>query len=137
MSLKRKIVVIGLGYVGLTLAVALGRISRVIAYDSNLSRVLELQKGHDRNLEVDDDALAVSDLLLTSDPKELGNGDFYIIAVPTPLNKTGRLISQCCLRQQNWLENVLKREILLFTNHLFIPELQKSNASRCLKKAPN
>lgn len=86
MRLKRRIAVIGLGYVGLTLAVELGRIGKVIAYDSNSSRISELKKGYDRNLEVEDNALMASNLQLTSAPEHLKNSDFYIIAVPTPLN---------------------------------------------------
>ncbi|HAT1820576.1 nucleotide sugar dehydrogenase [Legionella pneumophila] len=140
MSLKRKIAVIGLGYVGLTLAVALGRISRVIAYDSNLSRVLELQKGHDRNLEVEDDALVVSDLLLTSEPKELENGDFYIIAVPTPLNKNRQVDFSMLFDATKLVGKCLKKgDIVVYESSVYpgateeqcIPLLEKSSKLVC------
>ncbi len=82
MRVERKIAVIGLGYVGLTLAVAFGKITSVIAYDCDTSRIAELKNGQDRNLEVDNNSLLSSELQLTSEPGELKNSDFYIIATP-------------------------------------------------------
>ncbi|STX37879.1 nucleotide sugar dehydrogenase [Legionella feeleii] len=87
MSKQRKISVIGLGYVGLTVAAAFGKITPVLAFDTNATRISELKKGHDKNMEVDEQSLQTSNLYFTNDPSELSKADFHIIAVPTPIDK--------------------------------------------------
>ncbi len=84
--MNRKISVIGLGYVGLPVAVAFGKSHRVIGFDLNQGRIEELKNGHDRTLEVEDEDLAATDILFTCDPADLKNADFHIVAVPTPIN---------------------------------------------------
>ena len=86
MSHGRKISVVGLGYVGLPVAVAFGRQQRVIGFDIHDGRVAELRGGHDRTHEVDDGDLAQTDILFTSDADELAAADFHIVAVPTPID---------------------------------------------------
>lgn len=84
---NRKISVIGLGYVGLPLAVAFGRSGRrVVAFDIDRRRVEELRVGADRTGEVPADELRQADLLLTTDPADLAAADFHIVTVPTPVN---------------------------------------------------
>ena len=60
--------VVGLGYVGLPLAVALGEVSATVGFDANPRRVAELQRGFDRNGEVSSERLSRTRLLVTSDP---------------------------------------------------------------------
>jgi len=84
--MNRKISVIGLGYVGLPVAVAFGKSHRVIGFDLNQARIEELKKGHDRTLEVEDGELAATDIMFTCDAADLKNADFHIVAVPTPIN---------------------------------------------------
>lgn len=86
----RKVSVIGLGYVGLPVAAAFGRIGRVIGYDRNATRIAELQAGHDRTGEVGDKDLQDADLVFTADPARLAEADFHIVAVPTPVNDDKR-----------------------------------------------
>lgn len=86
----RTVSVIGLGYVGLPVAVAFGRIRRVVAFDINEARIDELRRGLDRTGEVDPDDLARADLHLTSDPADLAAADVHILTVPTPVTE-GRL----------------------------------------------
>ena len=86
MSINRKIAVIGLGYVGLPVAVAFGKTHRVIGFDVNQARITELQSGVDKTLEVESDDLEQADILFTADENELDNADFYIVAVPTPID---------------------------------------------------
>jgi UDP-N-acetyl-D-galactosamine dehydrogenase len=86
----RTVSVIGLGYVGLPVAVAFGRIRRVVAFDINEARIDELRRGLDRTGEVDPDDLARADLHLTSDPADLAAADVHIVTVPTPVTE-GRL----------------------------------------------
>jgi len=78
--------VLGLGYVGLPVAVALGRrFANTVAFDIDSERIEELRRGFDRNGETDPESLAAAHLRLTSDPDELGAVSFFVIAVPTPL----------------------------------------------------
>ncbi|MCY4286339.1 MAG: nucleotide sugar dehydrogenase [Thiotrichales bacterium] len=84
----RRISVVGLGYVGLPVAVAFGRRSRVIGFDIDPGRVEELRRGVDRTGEVDPDALAATDAHFTSDAEALREADFHIVAVPTPIDRT-------------------------------------------------
>ncbi|MEO8175105.1 MAG: nucleotide sugar dehydrogenase [Sphingomicrobium sp.] len=81
-----RIVVVGLGYVGLPLAVALARKFEVVGFDIDSVRIEELQGGHDRTREIDRDALGRSSLRLTSDVAECSAADIYIVTVPTPVN---------------------------------------------------
>ncbi|MBD5558708.1 MAG: nucleotide sugar dehydrogenase [Desulfovibrio sp.] len=84
---KRPLAVVGLGYVGLPLAVALSKHMDVIGFDINAARVAELASGHDRTREVDDAALAAASVRYTSDPAELAEAAVIIVAVPTPIDQ--------------------------------------------------
>jgi len=84
---KDKIAVVGLGYVGLPLAVHLADYFDVVGYDMKEARVEELRKGHDRTLEVEDDRLAQSSLTYSSNADDLGRCRLIIIAVPTPIDE--------------------------------------------------
>ena len=83
-----KIGVIGLGYVGLPLAVEFGKTISTVGFDINEQRIQELEAGHDRTLEVDDDGLKKAvNLSFTSDIKNLKSCNYYIVTVPTPIDK--------------------------------------------------
>jgi len=85
-ALPEAIGVLGLGYVGLPVAVALGRFfPNAVGFDIDTERIAELREGIDRNGETDAASLAAANLHLTSDPDDLANVSFFIIAVPTPL----------------------------------------------------
>ena len=82
-----RIGVVGLGYVGLPLAVAFGRRFPTIGFDISRARIEELEKGVDRTLEVDADELASAEHLeYTSDLNALKAANFYVVTVPTPLD---------------------------------------------------
>lgn len=86
MSGERRIAVIGLGYVGLPVAVAFARSGRsVIGYDIDGDRIRELRGGYDRTGEIDAGDLALAGLKLSEDPIALDGADFHIVAAPTPL----------------------------------------------------
>ena len=89
-SLPERIAVIGLGYVGLPLAVAVAKHFSVIGFDISGKRIEELQAGYDRTGEIGKDALTASSLVCTSDEAELDGVDFFIVAVPTPVDKTNK-----------------------------------------------
>lgn len=79
--------IIGLGYVGLPLAVAFGRLFPTLGFDIDAARVAELQQGHDHTLELEDGELAGAPLLRCSaDAAELAACNVYIITVPTPID---------------------------------------------------
>ena len=81
------IAVIGLGYVGLPLAVEFGKIRNVIGFDINRQRIDELTKGLDATLEVTKDELALANnLTFTNDAEKLTEASIYIVTVPTPIN---------------------------------------------------
>ena len=79
--------VLGLGYVGLPLAVALAREFDVVGYDISESRVAALTGGHDHSGEVADDDLGRVDIAFTTDAAALAGLDAYLITVPTPVDK--------------------------------------------------
>ncbi|WP_405632953.1 Vi polysaccharide biosynthesis UDP-N-acetylglucosamine C-6 dehydrogenase TviB [Pseudoalteromonas sp. Ld20] len=82
-----KIGVIGLGYVGLPLAVEFGKKYSVLGFDINQKRVDELEAGHDATLEVSDSELAnVKNLIFSCNKKDLAECNVYIVTVPTPID---------------------------------------------------
>ncbi len=84
---ENKIAVIGLGYVGLPLAVHLAIYFDVVGYDQNAERIQELQSGFDRTLEVSDSQLDNNQLIYTDRPDELSKCRLMIVAVPTPIDE--------------------------------------------------
>jgi UDP-N-acetyl-D-galactosamine dehydrogenase len=81
-----RIVVVGLGYVGLPLAVALARKFDVVGLDIDERRVAELRSGYDRTAEIAPDELKSSGIRLTSKPDECRGAGIYVVAVPTPVD---------------------------------------------------
>ena len=85
---KIQIGVIGLGYVGLPLAVEFGKHYSTVGFDINSHRIDELRSGRDATLEVDADELATAEKLsYTDDANGLGDVNFYIVTVPTPIDR--------------------------------------------------
>jgi UDP-N-acetyl-D-galactosamine dehydrogenase len=83
-----KIGVIGLGYVGLPLAVEFGKIIEVVGFDISKERIEELKKGFDRTLEVDKpELLSAVKLSYSSNPEDLKSVNHFIITVPTPVDE--------------------------------------------------
>ncbi len=82
------VAIIGLGYVGLPLAVEFGKQLRCTGFDINQQRINELNDGHDHTLETDNEELAkAKHAIFTSNPKDLLDCDVYIITVPTPIDE--------------------------------------------------
>lgn len=78
--------VIGLGYVGLPVALAFGQRYPTVGFDINRDRAEELSQGIDRNQETSAEELTNKNLMFTSDPSELARANFHIVAVPTPID---------------------------------------------------
>ena len=86
MEARQRIAVVGLGYVGLPVAVAFGKLGPVIGFDINKAKVDELRLGEDRTGEVSKTDLLNAQVTFTDDPSTLKAADFIIVAVPTPIN---------------------------------------------------
>ena len=80
----KKYAVIGLGYVGLGLAVALGKDHAVVGYDTNECRVRELQNNTDRNQQIDSKGLANINVTYTAKIEDTTAANFFIVSVSTP-----------------------------------------------------
>ncbi|WP_133136277.1 Vi polysaccharide biosynthesis UDP-N-acetylglucosamine C-6 dehydrogenase TviB [Legionella rowbothamii] len=88
---ERKLALIGLGYVGLPLAVEFGKVRSVMGFDINENRINELKQGHDSTLEVTRaELLEARHLYLTANVQEIAFCDTYIITVPTPIDEHKR-----------------------------------------------
>ena len=92
--MKRKICVIGLGYVGLPLARLFSTKFETVGFDMNQARVDALMAGHDATFEVSDellqDAIRNHDFICTTDLKKVEDCNFYVVAVPTPVDENNR-----------------------------------------------
>ncbi len=86
--MSEKIAVMGLGYVGLPVALAFARkFPGTVGFDVHQEKVAELNRAFDRNLEVPAEVLKATSLKMTHDPKELEGVTFFVVAVPTPVDK--------------------------------------------------
>src|SRR4051812_336256 len=90
MSKNRQIAVVGLGYVGMPIAVFFGRVQRVIAFDINAQRIDELKRNIDRNHDVATEEIAKSTVDWTMDAARIKEADFVIVTVPTPVDTANR-----------------------------------------------
>ena len=90
-----KICIVGLGYVGLPLAVEFSKIFKVVGYDVNQSRTHQLKKGYDKNLEVSENEIRLvkKNLQFSNNIEDIKTSNVYIVTVPTPIlkNKTPNL----------------------------------------------
>lgn len=89
-SATTRVTVLGLGYVGLPLAVALAKKFFVTGFDIDVQRISELSEGHDRTREIEPALLSMSSLGLTCDAGVCPPSDFYIVTVPTPIDNQNR-----------------------------------------------
>ena len=120
MSHRRKISVIGLGYVGLPVAIAFGRVQRTIGFDVNKRRIEELKKGIDRNEETSAEELKGADILYTADLKELRGADFHIVAVPTPVDDAHQPDLTPVLRASETVGKALKKgDIVVYESTVY------------------
>jgi UDP-N-acetyl-D-galactosamine dehydrogenase len=97
-----KVAVVGLGYVGLPLAVALARKHDVVGFDVSERRVAELRSGLDSTNEVTADELGAVEFTITNDPATLGGREVFIVTVPTPIDEANRpdfdaMLSACAI----------------------------------------
>ena len=128
------IAVVGLGYVGLPLAVEFGKKRKVIGFDINTNRISELKNGFDSTLETTSEELLNSTYLsYSSTLNDIKNCSIYIIAVPTPIDQNKNPDLTLLKNSSEAVGRVLKKGILLFMNPLYILEQRKRCASQYLK----
>jgi UDP-N-acetyl-D-galactosamine dehydrogenase len=135
-----KLAIVGLGYVGLPLAVAFGRQVDVVGFDINGGRVRELRAGEDRTLEVSAADLAgASRLSFTDDLADIAGCNVYIITVPTPIDTARRPDFDPLLKSSASIGSVLKKgDIVIYestvypgvTEEVCVPVLEKVSGLR-------
>lgn len=121
MSDIQKIAVIGLGYVGLPLAVEFGKIRPVIGFDINQSRIDALREGRDSTLEVSKDELReAAHLSFTTNPADLASASIYIVTVPTPIDAHKRPDLNPLIKASETLGKVLKRgDVVIYESTVY------------------
>jgi UDP-N-acetyl-D-galactosamine dehydrogenase len=135
--LKRdiKIAVIGLGYVGLPLAIAFAKKYAVIGYDINAQRVADLNKGIDSTDEADaSELLNNPNLQITSDPKDIADSNIYIVTVPTPIDKYKSPDLGPLLAASQLVGSVLKKEDIVIYESTVYPGCTEEDCVPVLEK---
>lgn len=117
-----KLAVIGLGYVGLPLAVEFGKHRSVIGFDINQARIDALNAGHDATLEVSDEELAsASQLQFSADPASLGDCNVYIVTVPTPIDEHKRPDLTPLIKASESIGKTLKKDDIVIYESTVYP----------------
>jgi UDP-N-acetyl-D-galactosamine dehydrogenase len=143
-----KIAVIGLGYVGLPLAVAFAEKHKVVGFDINLLRIGELKKFNDRTLEISDDQLKnviVSDenyigdnytngLYTTMNASDLADCNFYIVTVPTPTDKFNRPVLTPLIKASETVGKVLNNGDIVVYESTVYPGVTEDECVPVLEK---
>lgn len=131
----KKIGIIGLGYVGLPLAVEFGKVQEVVGFDINKERIGELQKGHDRTLEVESHELKqASKLSFSFSTEDLKTVNYFIVTVPTPVDEYKKPDLSPLVSASRTVGGVLKKgDIVIYestvypgcTEEVCVPVLEK------------
>lgn len=118
--MNRKLAVVGLGYVGLPVAISFGNYFNVLGFDINSDRISELKRFYDRTGELTEDELKVAKVQFTNDPLLLRNCDFIIVAVPTPINNVNQPDLSPLIRASEIVgENLSSGTIVVFESTVF------------------
>lgn len=140
MKAPETVAIVGLGYVGLPLAVGFAKHLRTIGYDVNPERVAELQQGYDRNGETPEHELRQPHLVFTSDPSILREADVIIITVPTPVDKAKRPDLRPLLSASRTVGQHMKRgAIVVYESTVYpgcteedcVPVLEEASGMKC------
>jgi UDP-N-acetyl-D-galactosamine dehydrogenase len=140
MSHTRIISVIGLGYVGLPIAVAFSQKKKTIGFDINQNRLQDLKAGIDKTGEVLPEELAIADILFTDCIEDLKQADFHIVAVPTPVNETHQPDISFLVKASEMVGKALKQgDIVVYESTVYpgateeecVPVLEKISGLNC------
>jgi UDP-N-acetyl-D-glucosamine/UDP-N-acetyl-D-galactosamine dehydrogenase len=131
-----RIAVIGLGYVGLPVALALARkFEGTIGFDVNATRVASLQRGEDATHEVDGTTLALTRLRTTTDPGALRGATFFVVAVPTPIDGEHRPDLEPVLRASEIVGAALSRGSVVVYESTVYPGVTEDVCGPVLERA--
>ncbi len=138
--MNRKIAVVGLGYVGLPVAVAFGKRDEVIGFDISEPRIAELKAGRDSTREVLTEDLKAAKIFYTTDPASLRQGDFVIVTVPTPIDDAKRPDLTPVIKATETVgRNLKKGAIVVYestvypgvTEEICVPILERESGYKC------
>lgn len=137
---KAKIAVIGLGYVGLPLAVEFGKNRPVLGFDINPARILELQSGQDGTLEVSAEELkTASELRYSCDLEDLKSCEVFIVTVPTPVDQANRPDMTPLIKASETVGKVMPRNAVVIyestvypgaTEEVSVPVLERTSGMK-------
>ena len=120
--MDNKIAIIGLGYVGIPLAVEFGKLTKTIGFDIDKSRINELKSGYDRTLEMsNDDLLSSKKLEYTTNINDIKNCNIYIITVPTPINSKNQPDLTPLIKSSESVGTVLKKDDIVIYESTVYP----------------
>lgn len=131
---ERTVSVIGLGYVGLPVAVAFGKIRTTIGFDINAQRISELCSGYDRTGEVAAEDLTVAKILFTDKIDDLRQADFHIVAVPTPVTEANQPDLTPMLRASETVGKALKKGDIVVYESTVYPGVTEDECVPILEK---
>src|SRR5688500_2045661 len=134
-----RIVVVGLGYVGLPLAVALARKLQVLGFDVDSERIAELRSGHDRTREVDGAELKRTSLAFTDSAEDCRGADVYIVTVPTPVDGDNRPDLSAVLSATRMIAQAIdpaRRPTIIYESTVY-PGVTEDICGRELERAGN
>ena len=120
-NFKKKIGIIGVGYVGLPLAINLSKSFNVIAFDKDKNRISELVNGNDKNNEHSKKQLKKKNLIFSNEYKELVECNTFIITLPTPLNKKKLPDISLVIKATKALAKIIKKGNLIIYESTFYP----------------
>ncbi|MBU5271939.1 nucleotide sugar dehydrogenase [Staphylococcus caprae] len=138
--MNRKIAVVGLGYVGLPVAVTFGKKHEVIGFDINDRRINELKENYDRTNEVTTEDLKETNINFTSKSEDLKAADFIIVAVPTPIDKNNKPDLTPLLKASETVGKELTKDtIVVYESTVYpgateedcVPILEKESGLKC------
>jgi UDP-N-acetyl-D-galactosamine dehydrogenase len=135
-----KIAIVGLGYVGLPLAVEFGRLLDTVGFDTSVGRVDELRRGRDHTLETSAEELAAADRLrFTTDVQDIAPCNVFIVTVPTPVDEANRPDMRPLESASASIGSVLKRgDVVIYestvypgtTEEICVPVLERASGLR-------
>ena len=132
---NKNIAIIGLGYVGLPLAVAFGSKYKTLGFDINTFRVAELSEGIDRTLESDKDKIkAATQLTFSSAVDDLKSCDIFIVTVPTPINQFKAPDLEPLLKASEMIGKILKKGAIVIYESTVYPGCTEEDCVPVLEK---
>jgi UDP-N-acetyl-D-galactosamine dehydrogenase len=135
--MEHRLAIIGLGYVGLPLAVEFGKFFPTLGFDVNATRIAELQKHHDRTREISmEEFTPAQRLAFTANPRDLQECNTYIVTVPTPIDRYNRPDISLLLKASETVGSVLEKgDIVIYESTVYpgcteedcVPILEKTS----------